>query len=425
MLNNVDSASGVLVSTGDNSYAISEKFELAENLSVGNTADLFESEYALLSGNRISIVVNGEYVKTTIVEENIVSEGPFQYDTSAITNGAIPLEVYFTGDLRIEIIDISANLEFTNISTATVADILTVDRVIISEDNFIIATSDDKIHKISYTDISFPEAISGIRYIRDHMNGSTANVGNHWVEIQALEVTSGTNRALSSNGATISGSVPENTSYPYSRIIDGSTNSSVYAATSINEHVYVTIDLGAVYDIETLKVWHYNLDSRTYYETKTEVSMDGITWFVMYDSAVSGTYTETSAGKTIPVVDGPSIGGGSVVDTTTITRGEVPSKAYCANVAIAFNGIVAADNTARYSIIESSENISAVVKKHNVVSYTDGIESRIDFTSIGDKMIGMNYYASLLVNDRYIAPEFKFLAVTSIKTSQSIIFEMK
>ncbi|MDT4867499.1 hypothetical protein FQZ97_1024130 [compost metagenome] len=47
-----------------------------------------------------------------------------------------------------------------------------------------------------------------------------------------------------------------------------------------------------------VKVWHYYADGRTYYATKTEVSVDGTNWNTIFDSATSGTYPETSAGKT-------------------------------------------------------------------------------------------------------------------------------
>ena len=406
MLNDVDNSSGVLIALADNGYAISEIVETAENISANSTADVFESGYSLLAGNRVTIVVGGEYIKTTIEEAKIISEGPFQYDTSAITAGAIPSEVFFTGDLRIEVVDIAVNFEISNISTATVADTLTTDKVILESDNLLVVTNDDKIHKVPYADITEVEELSRVRYIRDYINGSSANVGNHWVEIQALEVSTGTNRALASNGATISGSSPQNSSYPYSRIIDGSTNSSVYAAAIDTGLQYVQIDMGGMYDIETLKVWHYNLDGRTYYETRTQVSIDGVEWFDVYDSAVSGTYQEVSTGKIMAIIDGPSIGGGSIVDTSLITNGEIPTRAYYGNVVLSFNGIEAENRSLRYSIIADSDNIAVTVKKRGVVSISHMIETRIDFISAGDKMIDLNYNSSILLNDRYLAPEF-------------------
>jgi hypothetical protein len=61
---------------------------------------------------------------------------------------------------------------------------------------------------------------------------------------------------------------------------------------------YAQIDLGAVYTADKVKVWHYANDGRTYHNTKTEVSADGINWTVIFDSAVSGEYPETAAGRT-------------------------------------------------------------------------------------------------------------------------------
>jgi hypothetical protein len=45
-------------------------------------------------------------------------------------------------------------------------------------------------------------------------------------------------------------------------------------------------------------VYGYASGGRTYYNTKTEVSEDGVTWTTVFDSAVSGAYAETAAGKT-------------------------------------------------------------------------------------------------------------------------------
>jgi len=81
------------------------------------------------------------------------------------------------------------------------------------------------------------------------------------------------------------------------RIIDGNTASSPYydAGSGVKS---VIIDLGSVKVVGTITVWHYYADSRTYNGAKTEVSADNISWTTVYDSAVSGLYQETSAGKT-------------------------------------------------------------------------------------------------------------------------------
>lgn len=130
---------------------------------------------------------------------------------------------------------------------------------------------------------------SKIRYIRDWLNGSSANTGNHWVEIQAFDyerknITSG-KTGTSSTGvwnALLTNDVI--TSDPYWGLGAGLS--------------WVSIDLGDLYNIQQIKVWHYYADARTYKETKTEVSSDGVNWFSIFDSAIEGVYPETSKGKT-------------------------------------------------------------------------------------------------------------------------------
>jgi len=60
----------------------------------------------------------------------------------------------------------------------------------------------------------------------------------------------------------------------------------------------VQLDLGAVYTVDKVKVWHYAADGRTYHNTKTQVSENGSSWYTVFDSAVSGEYAETAEGKT-------------------------------------------------------------------------------------------------------------------------------
>ncbi|PXV66886.1 hypothetical protein CLV62_104147 [Dysgonomonas alginatilytica] len=158
-------------------------------------------------------------------------------------------------------------------------------------------TDSDWIATTKYTDDTAATnaqntAVKKIRYIRDWLNGSTANTGNHWVQIMALN-TAGTNVALNK---TVSGDSTN------TRITNGSTDSASYV--SVAEGLrYVVVDLGAVSEISKVKVWHYNLDSRTYYKTKTEASADGINWFPLFDSAIEGTYKESTAGRTYYVRD--------------------------------------------------------------------------------------------------------------------------
>ena len=138
---------------------------------------------------------------------------------------------------------------------------------------------------------------NGIRYIRDWANGSNSNLWNFWVEIEALEKATGNNIAQWKN---VTGSIPENTSKPYSRITDGQigNNSYFYSHPSTyGERWYVEVDLWGIYDIDSVKILHYYTDGRTFKETKTEVSADGITWTTLFDSATEGTYAEPRDGR--------------------------------------------------------------------------------------------------------------------------------
>ena len=84
---------------------------------------------------------------------------------------------------------------------------------------------------------------------------------------------------------------------PNAIVTDGSTYFTPWYSSAAGL-ASTTVDLGSAQDISSVKVWHYWGDPRTYNATKTEVSTDNINWTTIYDSAVSGTYQETSAGKT-------------------------------------------------------------------------------------------------------------------------------
>jgi hypothetical protein len=169
-----------------------------------------------------------------------------------------------------------------------------------------------------------------IRYIRDYLQGNTVNSGNHWHEIKAM--SGGVNRVMATvsqenptrlasisrvTGSSASTTNPDFTADPLGNIINGEV--ITYVPTGVegepdNEYVYytsvsnngdltyVTVDLGVVYDdIDYIHIWHYYADGRKYHNTKTEVSEDGVNWITVFDSAVSGEYTETPEGHVIPI----------------------------------------------------------------------------------------------------------------------------
>lgn len=135
-----------------------------------------------------------------------------------------------------------------------------------------------------------------IRYIRDWLNGNSENTGNHWIEIAAYDKLV----ANKAHGKPVSS---DKNITNISRITDGKTNEVYsYAYTSATSALTsVTVDLLDWFEIDKVKVWHYYGDGRTYNNTKTEVSQDGVNWVTLFDSAREGTYPETSAGRTYPV----------------------------------------------------------------------------------------------------------------------------
>ena len=153
-----------------------------------------------------------------------------------------------------------------------------------------------------------------VRYIRDWLSGSTANVSNHWVEIRAWDIY-GRNVAFGSNGNAYNENGTEigqyvyrsapncqaNAHYKKFHVITrgGGTPSSIPYLEANGGRCNVTIDLGYEHELTSIQVWHYYADGRTYFGTKTEVSTDKSNWTTVFDSAVSGRYAETSAGSTI------------------------------------------------------------------------------------------------------------------------------
>lgn len=126
----------------------------------------------------------------------------------------------------------------------------------------------------------FNEVGLPVRYIRETMNGSSANGSNHWTEIQAYD-HSDTNVAL-------------NAESNHSLITDGNTSSSPYASGQ-----QATVDLGEIKTILSLKIWHYWADGRIYKDILTEVSANGKDWITVFNSNVDGQYNESSEGNEI------------------------------------------------------------------------------------------------------------------------------
>lgn len=141
-----------------------------------------------------------------------------------------------------------------------------------------------------------PEPVM-VRYIKDTIKGSSANVFAHWVEIQALMNVDGSmvNMAYGIT-PTCTGTI----SNP-ARVTDGDTATANYASVDSGGTQSVMIDLGAEYPIDYIKVWHYYSDGRRYIDNTLSVgtvSKSGNTPLDIILWQYSGqSYVETSAGR--------------------------------------------------------------------------------------------------------------------------------
>lgn len=163
------------------------------------------------------------------------------------------------------------------------------------EDTF--ATNNDFNKKGQCIAAEINETSRKIRYVRDYLNGSSANTANHWCELKVMSDTTNLARGIIATGSI---------SVSNAAVMTDNVVDSNYASAGTGLQ-YIQLDLGGIKDADYIHVWHYYPDGRTYYNTKTQVSVDGTNWITIYDSAIEGTYVETSLGKIIPLdkVDQP------------------------------------------------------------------------------------------------------------------------
>ncbi len=106
---------------------------------------------------------------------------------------------------------------------------------------------------------------SQVRYIRHCMNGSNGAGTNQLVEIQAINIVNGKNVAKGKTATNVT-----NTAYITDGVL-GNNHGIVSGCTQI--------DLGAVYNLSEIAVWHYYATAnRSYYNNTIEVSTNGSTW---------------------------------------------------------------------------------------------------------------------------------------------------
>ena len=146
---------------------------------------------------------------------------------------------------------------------------------------------------------------SGIRYIRDWLNGNTLNTTNRWTEIQVMvndsNIMSGETNIAANTGVTATSDIT------LSNINNCHDNSlDTYVESTQTGWHYIQLDLGAnnTFDSGCIYVWHKYDTSGIKYNHRLEVSADGATWFTLYDSSRYRQYEETSDGRVYSISDG-------------------------------------------------------------------------------------------------------------------------
>jgi hypothetical protein len=220
-----------------------------------------------------------------------------------------------------------------------------------------------------------------VRYIRDTVNGSTANAFAYWNSIKAM---AGTTDRAQGKVATSNGTITN-----VANLTDG--NDTTYGYIGVAGTWYAQVDLGAVYtDIDTIKILHYYLDGRTFHGVKTQISEDGITWTTLYDSTVSGEYAETSAGKsyspssqvkdfsaTLNVYSVPTNSWGAATTTTAQTHTTISK--YTNNV----ENVIDANGYVHFNVFTNPAGTTLVSEL-----FTDFVE----FTAIVDLVTTRQYF---------------------------------
>lgn len=146
--------------------------------------------------------------------------------------------------------------------------------------------------QITYIGASYNKTVSNlnnVRYIKDCINGNSVNTNNHWLELQAI--SNGTNVVY---GKTVTSTSEPRAGYgaQLSALVDGNFEYNNIDLEAGNQ--CVTVDLGDLYDLDEIAVWHYYEDQRSYNNHSLYVSSDNTNWTTLIDN-VSGV-TETSQG---------------------------------------------------------------------------------------------------------------------------------
>ncbi|WP_238884538.1 phage tail spike protein [Clostridium sp. YIM B02551] len=240
-----------------------------------------------------------------------------------------------------------SNLSF-GVDSASQSDLTALTTRVSTSETSITQLSNSIALKVSKSDVeTIKNNVIKFRYVRDWLNNSTAGSGNHWTEIKVMQGT--TNLAKSKTPTAVTGTVT-NPQYATDEGLN-SNNNGQYSTTTSGLNALV-LDLGAVYDnVDYIQVWHYYFDGRTYHGTKTEVSVDGVTWIPLFDSAISGEYKETANGHVV------NANIGNVVNRITSAEASLTVQANSISAKVDSNGVIAAINLSPETVKLSASKI--------------------------------------------------------------------
>ena len=136
-----------------------------------------------------------------------------------------------------------------------------------------------------------------IRYIINRCGTSNVNSGSHWVKIQVFD-KNGNNIAPNGTASIVPNGRSTSFAGGASWQTMISSEAPVTAAYLAQDppSTGLKIDLGDIYEVDHITIYHYWGDSRTYYNHSTLISADGNVWYEIMEPQ---SYTETSSGKTL------------------------------------------------------------------------------------------------------------------------------
>jgi len=173
-------------------------------------------------------------------------------------------------------------------------------------------TSSEYTETSAGLDIPLTSPVSG-RYVRFYSNGNSVNNYNHYGEVQVYGAPAPASGNLAANITPTSPSTGwKNLAYATDSIKSASNYADSATGTGLQ---YIQLNLGAAYNINDIKLWHYFGDSRMYHDVIVMVSNNASftagSYTIVYNNdqnasagfaaGTSSEYTETSSGLDIPI----------------------------------------------------------------------------------------------------------------------------